>query len=61
MNLEMFMPDKRTHRGAHPRDAALFASEKIDAIRSAGADFSLLLGKGYADKSALKLVGDIIK
>ncbi len=58
MNLEVFMPDKRTHRGAHPRDAALFAPEKIDAIRSAGADFSLLLGKGYADKSSLKLVGD---
>ena len=52
------MPDKRTHRGAHPRDAALFAPEKIDAIQSAGADFSLLLGKGYADKSTLKLVGD---
>ena len=52
------MPDKRTHRGAHPRDAALFAPEKIDTIRSAGADYSLLLGKGYADKSALKLVGD---
>ena len=52
------MPDKRTHRGAHPRDAALFAPEKTDAIRSAGADFSLLLGKGYADKSTLKLIGD---
>jgi len=58
MDLEVFMPDKRTHRGAHPRDAALFAPEKTDAIRSAGADFSLLLGKGYANKSALKLVGD---
>ena len=58
MNLEVFMPDKRTHRGAHPRDVAFFAPEKTDAIRSAGADFSLLLSKGYADKSALKLVGD---
>ena len=55
------MPDKRTHRGAHPRDAALFAPEKIGAIRSAVADFSLLLGKGYADKSSLKLVGDRYK
>ena len=52
------MPDKRTHRGAHPRDAVLFAPEKIDAIQATVADFSLLLGKGYADKSALKLVGD---
>jgi len=52
------MPDKRTHRGPHPDDAKLFAEGKIDAIRSAIADFSLLLTKGYADKSALKLVGD---
>ena len=52
------MPDKRTHRGPHPDDAKLFADSKIDAISSALADFSLLLTKGYADKSALKLVGD---
>ncbi len=52
------MPDKRTHRGPHPADAKLFAADKIEDLRYALADFSLLLTKGYADKSALKLVGD---
>jgi len=53
-----FMPDKRTHRGAHPADGRLFATAVIDDLRKAVADFSLLLSKGYAQKSALKLVGD---
>jgi hypothetical protein len=52
------MPDKRTHRGPHPADAKLFATAAISDLRSALADFSLLLTKGYAGKSALKLVGD---
>ena len=52
------MPDKRTHRGPHPADAKLFAPAVIADLRLALADFSLLLTKGYAEKSALKLVGD---
>jgi len=52
------MPDKRTHRGPHPADAKLFAPHAIADLQSAVADFSLLLTKGYAEKSALKLVGD---
>jgi len=52
------MPDRRTHRGPHPADEKLFAPAAIADLRSALADFSLLLTKGYADKSALKLVGD---
>ncbi|MHC4791500.1 MAG: DUF434 domain-containing protein [Planctomycetota bacterium] len=52
------MPDKRSHRGPHPADAKLFGPAAINDLRSAIADFSLLLTKGYADKSALKLVGD---
>jgi hypothetical protein len=52
------MPDKRTHRGPHPDDAKLFAPQALPGLRAALADFSLLLTKGYADKSALKLVGD---
>ena len=52
------MPDKRSHRGPHPDDAKLFAPEKIADLRNAVEDFSLLLTKGYADKGALKLVGD---
>ncbi len=52
------MPDKRTHRGPHPQDEKLFAVEALPLLRQATADLSLLLTKGYADKSALKLVGD---
>jgi hypothetical protein len=52
------LPDKREHRGPHPSDAKLFSPEIIPQLRSAAADFSLLLTKGYADKSSLKLVGD---
>ena len=52
------MPDKRTHRGQHPTDAKLFAADKIFDLRRAVADYSLLLTKGYAEKSSLKLVGD---
>ena len=52
------MPDKRSHRGPHPADAKLFAPDAIPDLRLATADFSLLLTKGYAEKSDLKLVGD---
>ena len=52
------MPDKRTHRGPNPADAKLFAASAVANLRTAVADFSLLLTKGYAEKSALKLVGD---
>jgi hypothetical protein len=52
------MPDRRTHRGPHPEDAKLFSPDKIGDLQLAVADFSLLLTKRYAQKSALKLVGD---
>jgi hypothetical protein len=52
------MPDKRSHRGPHPQDARLFATAAIEDLQNALADFSMLLTKGYADKSTLKLVGD---
>lgn len=52
------MPDKRTHRGPHPADEKLFAEKALPDLRAAVADYSLLLTKGYAEKSALKLVGD---
>lgn len=52
------MPDKRTHRGPHPADSKLFAPAAVADLRTALADFSMLLTKGYAEKSALKLVGD---
>jgi len=52
------MPDKRTHRGQHPADARLFSGKIIPDLKTVVGDFSLLLTKGYADKSSLKLVGD---
>ncbi|MGD8787757.1 MAG: DUF434 domain-containing protein, partial [Phycisphaerales bacterium] len=44
--------------GPHPDDEKLFAPGVIPDLRSALSDFSLLLTMGYAEKGALKLVGD---
>ena len=52
------MPDTRKHRGPHPEDRALFAAGQLPALRSAIGDLNWLLTSGYADRSALKLVGD---
>src|SRR2546423_5075754 len=52
------MPDKRHHRGQHPDDARLFANDRVVELRSAVGDLSLLLSRGYAQPSALKIVGD---
>ncbi|MHC4214458.1 MAG: DUF434 domain-containing protein [Planctomycetota bacterium] len=52
------MPDRRTHRGQHPQDSKLFGVKALESLRSAVADMSLLLSKGYAQTSTLKLVGD---
>jgi hypothetical protein len=51
-------PDRRRHRGAHPEDATLFATERIESLRTAVSELSWLLGRGYQSKSSLKLVGD---
>lgn len=52
------MPDVRRHRGPHPGDPALFAPDQWERLRSATADLSWLLSRGYAVVSAAKLVGD---
>jgi hypothetical protein len=52
------VPDHRAHRGPHPDDAALFAPDALPRLRSAVNDLSWLLGRGYADPSAQKVVGD---
>jgi hypothetical protein len=52
------MPDTRHHRGAHPEDAALFAPDRLPALRAAFADTCWLLDRGYALKSTLALTGD---
>lgn len=52
------MPDRRQHRGPHPRDPALFAAEQWPALRAATHDYSWLSSRGYAPDSALALVGN---
>jgi hypothetical protein len=52
------VPDKRQHRGRHPADLEAFSPQVQPCLRSAVSDLSWLLSRGYADKSALKLVGD---
>ena len=52
------MPDRRRHRGSHPQDEQLFAECHHTALRTALHDYAWLLTRRYADKSALKLVGD---
>jgi hypothetical protein len=52
------MPDSRRHRGPHPEDHQLFGDERVEDLRKAVGDFSLLLTKRYAVPSSLKLVGD---
>jgi len=52
------MPDTRKHRGPHPDDAKIFSLEAQGDLRGAIADYSLLLSRGYAERSSLKLVGD---
>jgi len=52
------LPDTRSHRGPAPKDDRLFAPAEIDGLKAAVDDYSLLLTKGYAEKSSLKLVGD---
>jgi hypothetical protein len=52
------MPDKRSHRGAAPGDRELFSVEQLGVLQEATADYVMLLSKGYAAASSLKLVGD---
>lgn len=52
------MPDVRRHRGPHPQDDELFAPGTHAALRDAAGHLSWLLSRGYAEPSALKLVGD---
>lgn len=46
------------HRGPAPEDAASFGVERLPALRTAVDELSWLLGRGYAERSALALVGD---
>jgi hypothetical protein len=52
------VPDKRTHRGAHPEDIQLFAPEIHFKLAQAVGDLCWLFTRGYASDSSVKLVGD---
>ncbi|RMH05585.1 MAG: DUF434 domain-containing protein, partial [Planctomycetota bacterium] len=52
------MPHARRHRSHAPEDPVLFAPEWIPALRRAVAELSWLLGRGYPEQAARKLVGD---
>src|SRR5690606_28624071 len=52
------MPDKRTHRGPHPKDREAFRCEHIAKLRRAVLDYSYLLSQNYNSNSALELVGN---
>ena len=52
------MPDTRRHRGPHPEDAGLFEPGRWAVLRTAVADLSWLLTRGYAEHASLQLVGD---
>lgn len=52
------MPDRRTKRGAHPKDESCFGPKTLPLLRQAVADLSWLRSKGYSDRAALTLVGD---
>ena len=52
------MPDKRKHRGPAPEDLRIFGDEYYTDLCRAVTDLSMLLSKGYAQTSSLKLVGD---
>ncbi len=49
---------ERPRRGRHAADDHLFGADQIPKLRSAAADLSWLLARGYASDAALKLVGD---
>lgn len=46
------------HRGPAPEDAKSFAEARVPSLRVAVAELSWLLGRGYAERSALALVGN---
>ena len=52
------MADTRTHRSAGPADRELFSAARVPVLAEATAHLSWLRQNGYAERSALALVGD---
>lgn len=52
------MPDSRSHRGAHPRDETCFAEAQLPLLRTATAQLSWLLTRGFPVEGSAELVGN---
>lgn len=52
------MPDTRKHRGPGPLDLTYFGEDARSDLKTAVSDVSWLFSRGYAEPSAVKLVGD---
>jgi hypothetical protein len=52
------VPDTRKHRGPGPQDPTYFGAGFCADLKAAVSDLSWLFSRGYAQASALKLVGD---
>ena len=52
------MPDGRSWRGPHPKDRDCFSDQQLPRVRTAVADLSWLLERGYSARAALDLVGN---
>jgi len=52
------VPDRRRHRGPHPRDTDQFSAAQLPELRRAAGDLAWLLSRAYPVKAAVKLVGD---
>lgn len=52
------MPDTRKHRGSRPDDDRLFEPSRHPALLMAAQEYAWLLTRGYAQTSALALVGN---
>ncbi|MGA7303468.1 MAG: DUF434 domain-containing protein [Rhodothermales bacterium] len=52
------MPDRRKHRGPHPKDAKNFGDDMLESLRASVSELSWLLSRDYAIDAALKVVGD---
>jgi hypothetical protein len=56
--LDFAVPNKVNHRGPAPGDERLFGPEALPLLRQAAGDLCWLLNRGYAQTSALELVGN---
>ena len=52
------MSHTNRHRGPHPKDEQIFASDHLPKLSAALKDYCWLLTKGYTPNASMKLVGD---